>query len=103
MIEVDTHVSYLINLNRFINELYQNYYTNESIMLEEEGVEIDGGYDATIYSIAEWIRKKYNEGDKEFDAIISAMALEYYNQFACSRVHRICYRNPFCIGRTNRL
>ena len=49
MIEVDTHVSYLINLNSFINELYQNYYTNESIMLEEEGVEIDGGYDATIY------------------------------------------------------
>lgn len=85
MIEVDTHVSYLINLNRFINELYQNYYTNESIMLEEEGAEIDGGYDATIYSIAEWIRKKYNEGDKEFDAIISAMALEYYNQFALEK------------------
>lgn len=85
MIEVDTHVSYLINLNRFINELYQNYYTNESIMLEEEGVEIDGGYDATIYSIAEWIRKKYNGGDKEFDAIISAMALEYYNQFALEK------------------
>ena len=85
MIEVDTHVSYLINLNRFINELYQNYYTNESIMLKEEGVEIDGGYDATIYSIAEWIRKKYNEGDEEFDAIISAMALEYYNQFALEK------------------
>lgn len=85
MIEVDTHVSYLINLNRFINELYQNYYTNESIMLKEEGVEIDGGYDATIYSIAEWIRKKYEEGDEQFRSIIAAMALEYYNQFELER------------------
>lgn len=82
---MDTHVSYLINLNRFINELYQNYYTNESVILEDEDVEIDGGYDATIYSIAEWIRTKYKEDDKEFVAIISAMALEYYNQFALEK------------------
>lgn len=82
---MDTHVSYLINLHRFVNELYKIYYTNESVMLEEENVEIEGGYDATIYSVAEWIRKKYEEGDEEFRSIIAAMALEYYNQFELER------------------
>lgn len=80
---MESHVSYLIKLNQLINELYQFSYTDHSI--EVEGKELDGGYNATIYSVAEWLRKKYQENENEISPIISAMALEYYNQFALEK------------------